>query len=163
MRTIGKKFQEKFESFQLRFVGGVAFEIFTPIGSHVNKNEKKFVKNLKTCFFLNQKTCQRMAQGKPQPKFERNPCILFRDNCDTDDGLTKDKSPIPWALLTESSRAKRSNGFLHIDNRKSYMGSPTAPLDSTLSDLERSNSRSPRFWRNSRSPRCWSLISCKWA
>ena len=30
-------------------------------------------------------------------------------------------------------------------NRKSYMGSPTAPLNLTLSDLERSNSRSPRF------------------
>ncbi len=25
-----------------------------------------------------------MAQGKPQLKFERNPCIKFRDNCDTD-------------------------------------------------------------------------------
>ncbi len=25
-----------------------------------------------------------MAQGKPHPKFERNPCIKFRDNCDTD-------------------------------------------------------------------------------
>ncbi len=25
-----------------------------------------------------------MAQGKPQPKFESNPCIRFRDNCDTD-------------------------------------------------------------------------------
>ncbi len=25
-----------------------------------------------------------MAEGKPQLKFERNPCIKFRDNCDTD-------------------------------------------------------------------------------
>ena len=25
-----------------------------------------------------------MAQGKPQLKFERNPSIKFRDNCDTD-------------------------------------------------------------------------------
>ncbi len=32
---------------------------------------------------------ERMAQGKPQLKFERNPCIKFRDNCDTD-GRTKD-------------------------------------------------------------------------
>ncbi len=36
-----------------------------------------------------------MAQGKPQLKFERNPCIKFRDNCDTDgqmyDGRTTDK------------------------------------------------------------------------
>ncbi len=30
-----------------------------------------------------------MAQGKPQLKFERNPCIKFRDNCDTD-GRTTD-------------------------------------------------------------------------
>ncbi len=28
-----------------------------------------------------------MAQGKQQPQFEKkNPCIRFRDNCDTDDG-----------------------------------------------------------------------------
>ncbi len=25
-----------------------------------------------------------MAQGKQQPKFERNPCIRIRYNCDTD-------------------------------------------------------------------------------
>ncbi len=25
-----------------------------------------------------------MAQGKQQPKFDKNPCIGFRDNCDTD-------------------------------------------------------------------------------
>ncbi len=35
-----------------------------------------------------------MAQGKPQLKFERNPCIKFGDNCDTDgrrtDGRTDD-------------------------------------------------------------------------
>ncbi len=30
-------------------------------------------------------------------------------------------------------------------NRKSYMVSPTTPLDLALSDLERSNSRSPDF------------------
>ncbi len=40
-----------------------------------------------------------MAQGKPQPESERNPCIRFRDNCDTDgrtdDGRTTDKTPIP--------------------------------------------------------------------
>ena len=30
-------------------------------------------------------------------------------------------------------------------NRNSYIESPTAPLDLTLSDLERSKSRSPRF------------------
>ncbi len=36
-------------------------------------------------------------------KFERNPCIRFRDNCDMDDGRTK---VYHRALLTESSRAK---------------------------------------------------------
>ncbi len=35
--------------------------------------------------------------------------------------------------------------FLLVSNSKSYMGSLTAPLDLTLSDLERSNSRSPTF------------------
>ncbi len=59
----------------------------------------------------------RIVQEKPQMKFERNPCIRFRDNCDPDDGRTDgrrtdrrrttDKSPIPWALLTESNRAKQ--------------------------------------------------------
>ena len=40
VRTIKKKIQEKFEHFRLRFLGGVAFWIFAPIGSHVNENEK---------------------------------------------------------------------------------------------------------------------------
>ncbi len=31
-----------------------------------------------------------MAQGKPQLKFERDPCIKFRDNCDTDGRRTTD-------------------------------------------------------------------------
>ncbi len=33
---------------------------------------------------------RRMAHGKQQPKFERNLCLTFRDNCDTDDGWTTD-------------------------------------------------------------------------
>ena len=32
-------------------------------------------------------------------------------------------------------------------NRKSYMESPNTPLDLTLSEIERSKSRSPRFQR----------------
>ncbi len=36
MRTIDKKFQEKFETFRLGFVGGVEF---AATGSHVNKNK----------------------------------------------------------------------------------------------------------------------------
>ncbi len=38
-----------------------------------------------------------MAQGKPQLKFERDPCIKLRDNCDTDgrtDGRTTDDGQI---------------------------------------------------------------------
>ncbi len=31
-----------------------------------------------------------MAQGKPQLKFEKNPCMKFRDNCDTDGRTTDD-------------------------------------------------------------------------
>ena len=30
------------------------------------------------------KTSERVAQGKQQPKFERNPCIGFIDNCNTE-------------------------------------------------------------------------------
>ncbi len=46
---------------------------------------KKKTKNIRK-----KKKSERMAQGKPQQKFERNPWIRFRDNCDTvgrtDDG-----------------------------------------------------------------------------
>ncbi len=49
--------------------------------------ELKIGKKSENVFFLKiQKTCQRMAQGKPQLKFERNLCIWFRENCDTDAG-----------------------------------------------------------------------------
>ncbi len=33
---------------------------------------------------------RRMVQGKQQLKFESNPCIRFRDNCDTDNGRMDD-------------------------------------------------------------------------
>ncbi len=46
------------------------------------KSKKKFFSKI-------QKTSKRIAQGKPQLKFERNPCVKFRDNCDTD-GRTTD-------------------------------------------------------------------------
>ena len=35
-----KRIDEKFEKIQKWFEGGVAFEIFTPIGPHVNEKEK---------------------------------------------------------------------------------------------------------------------------
>ncbi len=66
------------------------------------KSKKNFFSKIK-------KLVLRIVQKKLQMKFERNLCSRFRDNCDTDDGRTDgrttDKSPIPWALLTESSRA----------------------------------------------------------
>ncbi len=37
-----------------------------------------------------QKMSERMAQEKPQLKFERNPCIRFRGNCDMDGRTTDD-------------------------------------------------------------------------
>ncbi len=43
-----------------------------------NKSKKKSIKNL----------VLPIVQEKPQIKFERNLCIRFRDNCDTDDGRT---------------------------------------------------------------------------
>ncbi len=43
-------------------------------------------KNIPLFFSKNQKTSECMVQKKRQPKFERNPCIRFRDNCDTYDG-----------------------------------------------------------------------------
>ncbi len=50
----------------------------------------KTKKKIKTkCFSKIQKTSERMAQGKPELKFKRNPSVKFRDNCDTD-GRTTD-------------------------------------------------------------------------
>ncbi len=52
-----------------------------------------------------------MAQRKPQLKFERNPCIKFRDNCDTDgrttDGWTTDDGQKPHTM-TSADRVKQS-------------------------------------------------------
>ncbi len=47
-----------------------------------------------------------MAQGKPQVKFERNPCIKFRDNCDTD-GRTDGRRTKPHTM-TSADRVKQS-------------------------------------------------------
>ncbi len=35
-----------------------------------------------------EKKSERMAHGVQQLKFERNPCIRYRDNCDTDERRT---------------------------------------------------------------------------
>ncbi len=52
------------------------------------KNIRK--KSKKKIFPKIQKRFERMAQGKQQLKFERNLCIKFRDNCDTDGRTTDD-------------------------------------------------------------------------
>ncbi len=59
------------------------------IGRHIYENEKISKKCENVFFFflfskLDNKS-ERMAQGKPQVKFEGNTCIIFRDNCHTDD------------------------------------------------------------------------------
>ncbi len=55
-----------------------------------------------------------MAQGKQQPKFERNPCIRNRDNCDTDglrpNGRTTDEFRF-YELCWQSSRANNCQKF----------------------------------------------------
>ncbi len=64
------------------------------------KNIRKKIKKKKHFFTKMSKMPERMAQGKQQPKFERNPCIRFRDGR-TDGGRTTDKF-----RFHESSRAK---------------------------------------------------------
>ncbi len=52
-----------------------------------------------------------MAQGKPQLKFERNPCIKFRDNCDTDgrtDGRTDDRRRTNCDFMSSADIVKQS-------------------------------------------------------
>ncbi len=57
---------------------------------------KIFKKNKKKHFLSKmKKKSVHMAQGKPQLKFERNPCIRFRENCATDGRMTDNLSPIP--------------------------------------------------------------------
>ncbi len=51
-----------------------------------------------------------MAQGKTQLKFERNPYVKFRDNCDTD-GRTTDNGQIAISCLHSVSRAKKLLGI----------------------------------------------------
>ncbi len=61
------------------------------------KNKKFFFKNSKN----------------KQPKFERNPYIRFRENWGMDGRMDEWQNPIPWPLLTESSRAKNM-GYLRL-------------------------------------------------
>ncbi len=51
---------------------------------------------------------EHIAPGKQQPKFERNPCIRFRDNGATD-GRTDDGQKIPYHDLCWQSQAELIN------------------------------------------------------
>ncbi len=62
------------------------------------------------------KTSERMAQGKPQLKFERNLWITFRDNCDTD-GRTTDKfwfHELCWHSQAELKIHLKIPSFPHV-------------------------------------------------
>ncbi len=48
-----------------------------------------------------------MAQEKQQPKFKRNPCIRFRDNCDTD-GRTTDKRRTNYDFMSSADIVQQS-------------------------------------------------------
>ncbi len=48
-----------------------------------------------------------MAQGKPQIKFERNPCIKFRDNCDPD-GRTDNRRRTNCDFMSSADIVKQS-------------------------------------------------------
>ncbi len=61
------------------------------MGSHVNENKKIFIQNPpKNSKNSKKKMSEHMAQGK-ELKFERNLCIRFRDNCNTDYGRMTDR------------------------------------------------------------------------
>ncbi len=45
-----------------------------------------------------------MVQEKPQMKFETNPCIRFRDNCDTDDGRMDDGRPTNFNFMSSADK-----------------------------------------------------------
>ncbi len=67
------------------------------------KNIRK--KSKKTFFSKMTKTSGRMAQGKPQPKFERNPCVRFRENRATDGRTDDGQKP---HTMTSADRVKQS-------------------------------------------------------
>ena len=62
------------------------------------KSKKKFKKK---------KMVLRIIQEKLQMKFERNPCIRFKDNCDTDDGRTTDDGQKSHTM-SSNDRVKQS-------------------------------------------------------
>ncbi len=68
---------------------------------------KNIGKNKKKKFFPKiQKKSEHIAPGTAQLKFERNLCVKFRDNCDTD-GRTTDK--LRFHELCRHSQAELKN------------------------------------------------------
>ncbi len=74
------------------------------------KNIRK--KSKKKIFSKLKKVSEHMAQGKPQLKFESNPCIKYRDRSDTDalttdDGRQTDDGQKPHTM-TSADRVEQS-------------------------------------------------------
>ena len=59
--------------------------------------------------------------------------------------MIRDRETIFKCIRISPKRWEMDMWLLSNINRNSYMESPTAPLDLSLGDLERSKSRSPRF------------------
>ncbi len=64
----------------------------------------------KKMFFFSKikKKVEGMAQGKQQPKFETNPCIRFRDNCDTEGRTDDDRRRTNFDFMSSADIVKRS-------------------------------------------------------
>ena len=102
-----KNIKKKFENFQR-----LLRELLSPLGIMLTKTENGQKFGTFFLFFF-QKLKKKMAYdpGKPTTKiWKKNNYwrVRCRDNCDTDDGRrTTGEFYIPWALLTESGKAKK--------------------------------------------------------
>ncbi len=62
-----------------------------PLGPMLTKTKNiRKISTKKNLSKIQKKKSERIAQGKPQLKFERNPRVKFGDNCDTDGRTTDD-------------------------------------------------------------------------
>ncbi len=75
-----------------------------------------------------------MVQEKLQMKFERNPCIRFRDNCDTDDGRTDDgrRTKVPYHELCWQSQAELKMDYCVILNTQNIIKQQEMWIDRLL-------------------------------
>ena len=114
MRTIGRKISDKFENFLAAICRSSVLKVSIPLGPMLTKTKNIRKKKIKI-------KSQRMAQGKQQPKFERNLYIRNRDNCDTDgrwmDGRQTNFDSMSSAnivKLLKQSLKKRRGGILSL-------------------------------------------------